>query len=499
MTVRQRLLASAAAFLAAAALVGTARAQQPFGQDFPQRDITRGRPLPPDEVKARIEQFLSGAGEPGFQPNLPFGMTPKQFADLSQMLAPKDGQKQKIDPKQAEALRKWLDENPEVARELKQRMQKGERPPVDPGQAPRPVPPVPKVDDGKLPPFKVDGPGKRPPDVPPMPPVGPRPVPPQPRPPIQKEDVAPPDPRDNPLAPPRDPKDRRPWEMPESPQEKARQAAAAMWEKNVGPLDETPAVKKALFDLADGSFDLKDPDGNKLWETFGKEFGDGKGLGDLFDGFDGDGFKFGDNWDFPKLNWNLNFNWGNSSPPKLDPGNATPRESWWSRWRRSPSTPSSPSSGSSWFSGWKAPKWNIGVPAVDGTWLPVVFLVAALVGGFFLWRYLARRWVVPDNRIDPYALGPWPVDPFHLASRQDVVVAFEHLSVLICGEVAKTWTHTTIAGALSELAMAEPQRAMLLARLYELARYTPADEPLTTAELAEARRIVCTLAGFSDD
>jgi hypothetical protein len=91
------------------------------------------------------------------------------------------------------------------------------------------------------------------------------------------------------------------------------------------------------------------------------------------------------------------------------------------------------------------------------------------------------------------------VDPHRLASRQDVVAAFEHLSVLICGPVAKTWTHTTIAGALSELATAEPRRALMLARLYELARYTPVEEPLTTAELAEARRLVCRLAGFSDD
>jgi hypothetical protein len=121
------------------------------------------------------------------------------------------------------------------------------------------------------------------------------------------------------------------------------------------------------------------------------------------------------------------------------------------------------------------------------------------VGGVFLWRWLARRGLPDTTRVDPYALGPWPVDPHRLSTRQDVVAAFEHLSVLICGPVARTWTHTTIAAALSELAMAEPERAMMLARLYELARYTPVEEPLTTAELAEARRLVCRLAGFSDD
>lgn len=138
------------------------------------------------------------------------------------------------------------------------------------------------------------------------------------------------------------------------------------------------------------------------------------------------------------------------------------------------------------------------MPSLDGTWWPLLFVIAALVGGVFLWKLLSRRGIDP-TRIDPYALGPWPVDPHHLQTRQDVVTAFEHMSVLLCGPIAKTWTHTTIAGALSDLAMAEPQRALMLARLYELARYTPVEEPLTTAELAEARRLVCRLAGFSDD
>ncbi len=501
MTVRQRLLGSAAAFLAAAVLVSTAQAQPFNRQIFPQPDDLGRRPLTQDEVKARIEQFLGGKGVPG-QPQLPGRMTPEKLLQLAKMLGiDVEKNQQQLDDRQKDELRRRIDEAPPELKDQFKGMQQKGVPPFNPnpGKGPRPTPPF-KDDDPRVPPAKVGMPDRQP-----APPVG-RPMPPDPARPIpdvfQKkgDDFRPPPVPKNdppPLAPPgREP---RPWEEPESPQEKARQAAAAMWERNVGPLDDTPAVKKALFDLGDVTGDLKDPDGNNLWDTFAKEFGDGKGLGDLLDGFEGDGFKFGDNWDFPKFNWNFNFNWGNNRPPNLDPGNATPRESWWSRWRRSPSSSSSSSSGSSWFSGWKAPRWNIGIPALDGTWLPVVFLVAALIAGFFLWRYLARQWKPAESRIDPYALGPWPVDPFHLSTRQDVVVAFEHLSVLICGSVAKTWTHTTIAGALSELAMAEPERAMMLARLYELARYTPVDEPLTTAELAEARRIVCKLAGFTDD
>ncbi len=39
--------------------------------------------------------------------------------------------------------------------------------------------------------------------------------------------------------------------------------------------------------------------------------------------------------------------------------------------------------------------------------------------------------------------------------------------------------------------------AAVLARLYELARYAPLDEPLGEPQLAEARRILCRLAGVA--
>ena len=87
------------------------------------------------------------------------------------------------------------------------------------------------------------------------------------------------------------------------------------------------------------------------------------------------------------------------------------------------------------------------------------------------------------------------MDPRAINTREDVVKAFEYLSVLICGPSARTWTHSTIADALSELAATHGETAVMLARLYELARYAPLDEPLTRDELMEARELVCGLAG----
>jgi hypothetical protein len=497
-TVRRRLFGPFAVFIAAVAVISSARGQQPV-QPFPVEVHPHNRNLNPDEVKNRIEWFLN-RNQPGAKMPPAAGPNIEEMAELLKLFGQNPGANQKLDPKELERLKNQLgpkelerlknhlDANPELRKQLEGMRPKGgpapefgkeNRPPFDPRfkNEDRPPPPM-----G----LKIDPPVKRPG------PAGGEP--PQPPPPVDRKGgpVNPTGPEQ--IGPPIG-REMRPWEQPERPQDKAREAAAAMWERSIGPLDETPAVKSALFDIVEGTGDLKDPDGNSFWETLSKEFGDGKSLGNLLDGVDaGDGLKM--SWEFPKFDWN--FNWGTTRTPSLDPGTGggSSRESWWSRWRRSPS---SSSSGSSWFSGWRAPKWNIGIPALDGTWLPVVFLVAALIGGVLLWRWLARRGGADAARIDPYALGPWPVDPHRLASRQDVVVAFEHLSVLICGPVAKTWTHTTIAGSLAELAMAEPGRAMMLARLYELARYTPVEEPLTTAELAEARRLVCRLAGFGDD
>jgi hypothetical protein len=134
---------------------------------------------------------------------------------------------------------------------------------------------------------------------------------------------------------------------------------------------------------------------------------------------------------------------------------------------------------------------------LEGSWLPVVLLAAIVFGGLVWWRF----WYLRDPAGMAYGvpdwLGPWPVDPRRIATREDLVRAFEYLSVLTCGREARTWTHGTIARALADLAATHTETARLLARLYELARYAPLDEPLTPDELAEGRRLVCQLAGVA--
>jgi hypothetical protein len=327
---------------------------------------------------------------------------------------------------------------------------------------------------------KVNGPGDR---LPPGKSPFPKPTdPPAPTPPDRRNPAEQPPPKFQELGegfrPPGSPD---PNESPEQVAlRKRRQAAAAMWEKSVGPLDETPAVKRALFDLVDESGDLKDGEGNSFWDGLTKDGGEGTSFADWVDRSAG-----GDTW-------KLDFGWGGSDNT-AGGSSSSSGDSWWSRNFGGSSSSSSSSSSRSGSSG----GFDFGSGG-SGGWLPLLLLAALLIGGLLAWKLLYFR--TPPSAaggFDLSGLGPWPVDPRAISTREELVKAFEYLSVMICGPAARMWTHGTIAAALADLATTHSEAAMILARLYELARYAPLDEPLTRAEIGEARRLVCGLAGVS--
>jgi hypothetical protein len=286
----------------------------------------------------------------------------------------------------------------------------------------------------------------------------------------------------NPPPAPRTPEDVlfRPPDEPTDPRSKSLKAFAAVWERNIGPLDETPEVKRALFDLASSAnglnLDLLDDKGNSIWDLIRKGDGSGLDFGDLMDGSGGN-WKL-PNMDFPSLKLGRWFG-------RTTPGTGSSSSSW--SWGTSSPRVRTPSTGGSGF----------GSFGFGGSWFPVVVLgIVVLV--ILLWMVLKNlRTPVPEVAYVAGGVGPWPIDPRRINTREDVVKAFEYLSVLLCGPAAKTWTHNTIADALADLASTHGETAVLLARLYELARYAPLDEPLTHEELMEARELVCGLAGVS--
>jgi hypothetical protein len=140
--------------------------------------------------------------------------------------------------------------------------------------------------------------------------------------------------------------------------------------------------------------------------------------------------------------------------------------------------------------------------------LGMVLILAVL--GLFVWKVMKGSLGADSpQRIRVWKLGPWPVDPSGVRTREELIRAFEYLSLLRLGPAARHQNHRAIAFSLgaSESGpvngwgdpLAERhQAAKELASLYEQARYAPPGDVLSQAALDRARRDLCLLAGVAN-
>jgi hypothetical protein len=246
------------------------------------------------------------------------------------------------------------------------------------------------------------------------------------------------------------------------------QSAVQFWEQNIGPIDQTPAVRDALIEMFTNTKLDGSGGGDSIWKDLLKDVntpGNNSKSSGLFKWLDRQ--TTGSSWKLPS--------WGGSV-----------------------------GSGSS--SGWNAPRPSgFNAPSISGSGFAIaglgtagsliLFAMLAAVVAFLLWRYWPAV-VGRERQPTPLpGLGPWPIDPRAIATREELVTAFEYLSLLECGPAAQVWNHVTIADALRLHLPAAEEIADPLARLYALARYTPMQEPFTERELIEARGYLCQLAG----
>ncbi len=247
------------------------------------------------------------------------------------------------------------------------------------------------------------------------------------------------------------------------------QGAVQMWEQTVGPIDSTPAVKDAIVDLFgngtggpnerpfwdnpdfNGSQSTKAPSNSGTWS-----------------------FLNGSNWTTPS--WLKNIN----SPTA--------------------STPTAPQSG---FNAPSAPSiggfGSVGLAGLGTVGTVILVLIIGAVIGFLIWKFLPLIQEARNRRLQPLpGQGPWPVDPRTIRDRPGLVLAFEYLSILVCGNGAVVWNHMTIAEALRSALPDREHLAEPLARLYAVARYTPLREEIPESAYAEARHCLCQLAGVTE-
>lgn len=149
-------------------------------------------------------------------------------------------------------------------------------------------------------------------------------------------------------------------------------------------------------------------------------------------------------------------------------------------------TSSSSSGGGGWSFG--------GGGSGGGSWAPVLILLVLAAAGFLLFMY-TKRHKKPVEEAPVETARVWPLNPLEVNSREDVVKAFEFLSISKCGNEAVNWHHMQIADQMSHREPVHKDAAGRLARLYEKARYAPANELFDDLDLAEARARFSQLAG----
>lgn len=122
-------------------------------------------------------------------------------------------------------------------------------------------------------------------------------------------------------------------------------------------------------------------------------------------------------------------------------------------------------------------------------------IIAAIAAAVFLALLLFRRWKFDQaRRAAQGAGGPNGFDYDSIRTREELVRAFDHVSLNQMGEEARTWNHRVIADQFAEVKPAQAAPASELAGLYERARYAPVDEDLSAGDFADARRDLRALA-----
>ena len=320
---------------------------------------------------------------------------------------------------------------------------------------------------GDPPPPRLPKPGDRPPGQP----AAPQPQPSVPKPPGSNPN-RPNDPvKPIPLNKQSTPNPQQPSNKPGANSEQV-QGAVQMWEQTVGPIDSTPAVKDAIVDL----FGNGGPSSNQkpFWDTTPDTTGGGSTPSSGFWKFMNGGSGGGSNWSTPS--WMKNFN------------------------ASSPSTPSAPKTG---FNAPSAPNigglGGVGIAGLGTVGTVIFALIFAAIIGFLIWKFMPLVKELRNRTPKPLpGQGPWPIDPRTIHDREGLVLAFEYLSILVCGNGAVVWNHLTIAEALRDALPHVEHLAEPLARLYAVARYTPLREEIPESAYAEARHCLCQLAGVSE-
>jgi hypothetical protein len=146
---------------------------------------------------------------------------------------------------------------------------------------------------------------------------------------------------------------------------------------------------------------------------------------------------------------------------------------------------------------WNAPALplpNLG--GAGGAHFGETLLWALVIGGTLLlaWHLAKNLRLAAPRPAVQVRLGPWPVDPAMVATRGQLIQAFDYLAILLLGTTVRSWNHRAIARKLADT-IQQGTSAVELALIYEQARYTPGPDLLSAQDQAAVRHHLCLLAG----
>ncbi len=144
------------------------------------------------------------------------------------------------------------------------------------------------------------------------------------------------------------------------------------------------------------------------------------------------------------------------------------------------------------------PAMNVPDVGSESAWSAILWVAVAAAFGLVLWKLWSQLQTSGSgDSTAAWRLGPWPVNPARIATGEELIRAFEYLSLLRFGPVARTWNHLDVAAGLTEKQPELQQAAHDLAATYEQARYAPANDLLTDEAIYAARQNLCFLAGVT--
>ena len=154
------------------------------------------------------------------------------------------------------------------------------------------------------------------------------------------------------------------------------------------------------------------------------------------------------------------------------------------------------------------PNWNLGggpnvgtagmgAPDAAGGGVSVVAIVIGAVGALVLGAILYSKWKKDQEAKIALmaAAARHGLDLTHIRSRQELVEAFDALTVEKCGAEARNWNHRVVTDTLIDARPAVAAPAQELGDLYQKARYAPPQDDLTGGELTAAERDLRAVAG----